>query len=165
MSAPVEPAVVVGAPAPSAPSPSVRVTNIPTIKNAPLPAEGNGSFSNLHLGILLVVVPWIVKRWTPLLNRGGFYTYWFVFMLLGVPVTVGYWTVMSHYGPRKNEKVTLPGKPASAYYTIKDGELAHQYGHGNDKIPMQVFHDAYFDGKIDFKGAASFTSVSFVWLM
>jgi sphingolipid C9-methyltransferase len=132
--------------------PGVRLTSVPTVKNAPLPAEGNGSFNNVHYAILLLFVPYVVKRLLPLVNRGGFYTYWFLFALLIIPVTVAYWTVMSHYGPRKNTKVTLPGKPASDYYTIKDVDLKHQYGYTTDKIPMQIFHDAYFEGKIDIKG-------------
>lgn len=131
----------------------VRTTSTPAIKNAPEAglAEGNGSFSNLHLAILLFVVPWVVKRVLPLVNRGGFYTYWFMFALCGIPVAIGYWTLMSTYGPRKNEKVTLPGKPLEEYIELKDPDLKRLYG-GDNKIPMQVFHDAYFDGKAEFKG-------------
>lgn len=58
---------------------------------------------------------------------------------------------MSLYGPRKNEKVILPGKPVEDYIEIKDLELKQHYG-GSNKIPVQIFHDAYFDGKVDFKG-------------
>ncbi|KAF8502975.1 hypothetical protein JB92DRAFT_823801 [Gautieria morchelliformis] len=83
----------------------------------------------------------------PLVNRGGFCTYWFLFALCGVPVTIGYWTLMSTYGPRKNEKVALPGKPLEEYIEIKDPQLRQHYG-GEKKIPMQVLHDAYFDGKL-----------------
>ena len=57
------------------------------------------------------------------------------------------------YGSRKNEKVKLPGKDIEEYITIKDPELAQLY-HGKNKIPIQVFHDAYFDGKIDIKGTS-----------
>jgi hypothetical protein len=130
----------------------VRLTNVPTIKNAPLPAEGNGSFSNYVLAGAVLSIPWVIKRILPIVNRGGFYTYWFLVLLLGVPVTVAYWTITSHYGQRKNDKVELPGKPACEYYTIKDADLKHQWGFTNDKIPMQIFHDAYFDGKIDING-------------
>ncbi|KAF8305110.1 cyclopropane fatty acid synthase domain-containing protein [Clavulina sp. PMI_390] len=130
----------------------VRLTDVPTIKNAPLPAEGNGSFSNPILAALVLVVPWLVKRLIPFVNRGGWLTYWFFVAVLGVPVTVGYWTVMSHYGPRVNEKVVLPNKPASEYYEIKDSDLKHQWGFSKEKMPMQIWYDAYFDGKIDIKG-------------
>ena len=133
----------------------VRITSVPTIHNAPLPAEGNGSFSNYQLAALVLGVPWLVKRVLPLVNRGGFCTYWFLVLLLGVPITVAYWTAMSHYGPRKNEKVKLPGRPASYYYEIKDPDLKHQWGFTDNKIPMQIFHDAYIEGKIEIKGKSS----------
>ena len=137
----------------------VRTTSSPAIKNAPEAglAEGSGSFSNLHLSLLLLGVPWIVKRMLPLVNRGGFWTYCLVCVACGVPVAVAYWTLMSTYGARKNEKVVLPGKGLGAYVELKDAELRRQYGDG-EKIPMQVFHDAYFEGKAEFKG----TSVYFL---
>ena len=136
----------------SAPAPqSVRTTSYPTIKNAVLPAEGNGSFSNLTLAALIFGVPLFVKKTFPLFNWGGMYMYFFLLAVLGVPVTLAYWTLMSMYGPRKNEKCTLPGKAIETYLTIRDPDLRKMYA-GSQKIPMQVFHDAYFDKKIDFKG-------------
>jgi len=45
----------------------------------------------------------------------------------------------------------LPGKNIEEYITIKDPELKKLYK-GKEKIPMQLFHDAYFEGKIDFNG-------------
>ncbi|KDQ55431.1 hypothetical protein JAAARDRAFT_37444 [Jaapia argillacea MUCL 33604] len=132
---------------------SPRPTDTPAIANAPVVglAEGNGSFSNLHLAALVIGVPWIVKRILPLVNRGGLKTYLFLVIVLGVPITVAYWTAMSMYGRRKNEKVVLPGKNIEEYITIKDVELKALF-HGKEKIPMQVFHDAYFDGKAEFNG-------------
>lgn len=132
---------------------SVKVTKTPAIKNAPLIglAEGNGSFSNYHLAGLVIVVPWLVKRILPLFNRGGFKTYLFLVVILGLPITMAYWTLMSTYGPRKNTKVQLPGRNIEEYFTIKDEDLKAKY-HGKEKIPMQEFHDAYFDDKIDFNG-------------
>ncbi|TFY58197.1 hypothetical protein EVJ58_g6568 [Rhodofomes roseus] len=58
---------------------------------------------------------------------------------------------MCMQGPRKNSKVALPGKDIEEYITIKDVELNDKF-HGKEKIPMHVFHDAYFDGKIEFNG-------------
>jgi len=126
---------------------------VPNFKNAPLIglAEGNGSFSNYVLASLVLGLPWLLKRVLPFVNRGGFKTYLFLTALLGVPTTLAYWTLMSMFGPRKNEKVVLPGKDIEEYITIKDPELKARY-HGKEKIPMQTFHDAYFDGKIDFNG-------------
>ncbi|KAF8994007.1 sphingolipid C9-methyltransferase [Cyathus striatus] len=130
-----------------------RVTNYPAIKNAPVVglAEGNGSFSNIHLAALVVVVPYILKSFLPIIKYGGFKTYLFLLVVTGVPTTVGYWTVMSIYGPRKNDKVVLPGKNIEEYITIHDPELKQLYK-GTEKINMQVFHDAFFEGKVDFNG-------------
>ena len=136
---------------------TVRVTDTPAIKNAPLVglAEGNGYFSNAHLAVLVLGVPFVVKRILPIVNRGGFKTYVFLVIVLGVPIVVAYWTVASMYGKRKNQKVILPGKDIEEYITIKDDELKALY-HGKEKIPMQIFHDAYFEGKIDFNGTLCF---------
>jgi sphingolipid C9-methyltransferase len=138
-------------------SSSVRVTNYPAIKNAPLVglAEGNGSFNNIHLAALLVVVPYILKSFLPIIKYGGFKTYLFLFILTGLPTTMAYWVLSSMYGGRKNDKVVLPGKNIEEYITIKDVELKKLYK-GREKIPMQLFHDAYFEGKIDFKGMSLF---------
>lgn len=134
-------------------STSVKPTNYPAIKNAPLAglAEGNSYFSNYHLAAAVLVVPYVLKMFLPLFNRGGFKTYLFLLLLSGVPTTVAYWTLASMYGARKNEKVLLPGKDIEEYITIKDPELAKQYS-GKNKIPMQVFYDAFFEGRIDIKG-------------
>lgn len=142
---------------PAMSSPSVRVTNYPAIKNAPLVglAEGNGSFNNLHLAGLLIVVPYILKSFLPIIKYGGFKTYLFMFILTAAPTAVGYWTFNSIYGFRKNDKVVLPGNDIEQYITIKDPELKKLYK-GKEKIPMQLFHDAYFEGKIDFKGVCVF---------
>ena len=134
-----------------------RLTNVPNFKNSPPIglAEGNGSFSNYVLASLVLGLPWLLKRVLPFINRGGFKTYLFLTALLGVPITIAYWTLMSMFGPRKNEKVALPGKDIEEYINIKDPELRARY-HGKEKIPMQTFHDAYFDGKIDFNGISLF---------
>jgi cyclopropane fatty-acyl-phospholipid synthase-like methyltransferase len=131
----------------------VRVTNYPAIKNAPLVglAEGNGSFNNYHLAALVVGVPYVVKSFIPIVKYGGFKTYLFMLLLCGAPTAIAYWTLNSRYGSRRNEKVVLPGKDIEEYITINDPELKMLYK-GKEKIPMQVFHDAYFDGKIDFNG-------------
>lgn len=46
----------------------------------------------------------------------------------------------------------MPGKSLDAYVTINDPELKKKYEGTGKKIPMQEFHDAYFEGKFDFKG-------------
>lgn len=132
---------------------TVRTTNYPAIKNAPFPAEGNGTYSNLALAGALVVVPYFLKKWLPLFNRGGFFTYLFVFALTGLPVFIGSFYVMSRVGARRNEKLVFPGKPVETYLTFKDPVLREKYGKANKKIPIQEAYDAYFDGKLTFNGA------------
>ncbi|KAH7915872.1 cyclopropane fatty acid synthase domain-containing protein [Hygrophoropsis aurantiaca] len=130
---------------------TVQISNSPAIKNAPLIglAEGNGFFSNSQLIGLILGIPYLVNL--PFLNHGGFKIYLIPVIVLGLPITVGYWAIMSRYGPRKNKKVLFPGKDIEGYITIKDPHLKSQF-HGKQKIPMQVFHDAYFEGKVEFNG-------------
>ncbi|THG93838.1 hypothetical protein EW026_g7508 [Hermanssonia centrifuga] len=64
---------------------------------------------------------------------------------------MGYWTVMSMYGKRKNEKIQLSCRNLEEYIIIHDPELKAKY-HGKEKVPKQVFHDAHFEGTIDFNG-------------
>jgi hypothetical protein len=135
-------------------SSTVRPTNYPAIKNAPIVglAEGNGTFSNYVLAALVIGVPYVVKSFIPIVSRGGFKTYLFVLIITGIPTTVGYWILMSIYGGRKNEKVILPGKDITDYLEFKDPEMKSKYV-GKEKINMQEFYDAYFEGKVDVKGA------------
>lgn len=135
----------------------VKPTTTPAIANAPLVglAEGNGQFSNYQLALVVLGVPWLLKRALPLVNRGGFWTYLFVLVLTGLPSTIGYWWVMSRIGRRVNDKVALPGRPITDYIDFKDSELRDKYASKPGlKIPMQVAHDAFFDGKIDLKGTS-----------
>jgi len=83
----------------------------PAIANALLPAEGNGTFSNLHLALLVIFFPAFLLRLIPFVKASWFpwWAYWTLALITGIPVTVAYWTIMSMYGPRKNDKVTLPG--------------------------------------------------------
>lgn len=123
-------------------------TSYPAIANAPLPAEGSGSFSNYHLAALNLAVPFLIQRFLPFST--GFYTYVFLLIVGFVPVTISYWVVTSRFGPRVNEKVPFPGKPLDHYIELKSDALQREYA--GKKIPMQILHDAYFDGKADFKG-------------
>ena len=139
--------------APMAPGGKVRLTNYPAIKNAVLPVEGNGSFSNVHLALLIFFGPAVLLRLIPFVKPQwfGWPSYLFLVALLGVPFAIAYWTVMSRFGPRINEKVTLPNRPIEYYLDIKDPALKKKY-HGHNKIPMEIFYEAYFDRKIDIKG-------------
>lgn len=134
----------------------VRTTNSPAIKNAPFPAEGNGSFSNLMMGMAVVVVPYVLKRWLPFVKRGGFLTYLILLVVTANPTIIVYWAIMSRIGQRKNEKLNFPGKPVETYITFLDPVLKEKYGgRANRKIPIQEAHDAYFDGRLKFNGAST----------
>ena len=141
--------------------PPVKISKTPTIKNPPLVgvAEGNGDFNNLHLAAIVLGVPWVLKRILPVVSYGGFKTYIFLVVVLGVPLIVGYWTAMSIYGKRKNEKVAIPAVNIEEFITTDDPELKAKY-HDKEKIPMQVFYDAYFDGKYEFNGGFPFVNVA-----
>lgn len=137
-------------------------TTTPAIKNGPLIslAEGNGTFYNWQLAVLVLGVPYFVKRAIPLVCRGGFWTYIMVLLICGGPVTFAYWNTMSKIGGRVNDKVQFPGKDIEEYLDIKDAHLKKLY-HGHKKIPIQVFYDAYFEGKIEVKGTAPHLCLEF----
>ncbi|KAG9123184.1 hypothetical protein FRC07_000128 [Ceratobasidium sp. 392] len=60
-----------------------------------------------------------------------------------------YWMAMGIYGLRKNEMIAPSGRPSPDYFEIKDEALKVEWA--GKKIPMQVFHDAYFGGKTNVK--------------
>ncbi|VEU24337.1 DEKNAAC105555 [Brettanomyces naardenensis] len=128
-----------------------RTTDYPAIKNAPLPADGAGSksFSNKALIAILVIVPWYVTRKLGL----GLKSFVFFFILFGFPILMAFWTVLSTYSPRLNERVKFPNRGVEFYLDFHDPVLAAKY-HGSHKIPMETFHEAYFAGKVSFKGDA-----------
>ena len=116
-----------------------------------LPFDGNGSFSNYHMGAAVVAVPYLLWKILPIPYFSFTTVYTFLLLLTGLPTIVGYWTLMSHIGGNRRSHVILPGKDIEEYMTILDPELKAKY-HGKIKIPMQVFHDAYFEDKIEVKG-------------
>lgn len=141
-------------PAPVLDACGINTTASPTINNAPLPADGPGSkhFSNKALIGFLVLIPLFVTRKLGL----GFKTWLFFALLFAVPILMAYWSVVSSFSPRINEKVKLPGKPVGHYLEFHDEELKAKYVTSNNgqgtKIPMETFHELYFDGKVSFKG-------------
>lgn len=123
----------------------------PTIKNAPLPAEGSGtdSFSNLLLFSILGGVP-LYLSWKV---GGGLKTTLFFALFTTLPLLAAFWIGFSVLSPRKNEKARLPGRPVEHYLTFKKPEDKAKY-YGRNKIPMETFHEMYFDGDVDFNGDA-----------
>jgi sphingolipid C9-methyltransferase len=123
----------------------------PTIKNAPLPADGSGaeSFNNILLIALLIVLP----AYFTYKVGGGLFTWIFFFAILLLPVLIAFWTLASRFSPRINEKARLPGKPVEHYIEFRSEADAARY-RGKNKVPMETFHEKYFNSEVDFKGDA-----------
>jgi hypothetical protein len=121
----------------------------PSIKNAPLPADGPGSdsFNNVALISILLGVPYYMK-WKV---GGGFKTFIFFAIIVDLPLLAAWWLVISSISPRRNEKAKLPGRPVEFYLDFKKDADRAKY-RGSNKIPMETFHEMYFDGDVDFKG-------------
>ncbi|ODV74328.1 S-adenosyl-L-methionine-dependent methyltransferase [Cyberlindnera jadinii NRRL Y-1542] len=129
----------------------LRTTDYPAIKNAPLPADGPGSkhFSNLLVLALIAGIPWFIKSKL----GGGFKTWVFFVLLTFLPILMVYWTLASTYSPRLNERVRFPNKGVEHYLEFHTEELKQKYS-GQNKIPMETFHELYFANKVSFKGDA-----------
>lgn len=84
---------------------------------------------------------------------GGLKTTLFFALFTSIPILVTFWSLASIFTPRKNEKVKLPGRPVEHYLTFKKEDDKAKYS-GRNKIPMQTFHDMYFDGDVEFNGDA-----------
>lgn len=120
-----------------------------SIKNAPLPADGPGSdsFNNKIFLSVLLGVPYYLK-WK---IGGGLKTWLFFALLIDLPLLAAWWLVVSSISPRRNDKVKLPGRPVEFYLDFKRDADRAKY-RGSNKIPMETFHEMYFDGDVDFKG-------------
>ena len=64
---------------------------------------------------------------------------------------MAFWTLNSSLSPRVNEKAKFPSKPVNNYLTFHREEDRDKY-HGRNKIPMETFHEMYFNGDVDVKG-------------
>ncbi len=84
---------------------------------------------------------------------GGTKTTIFLALLTTLPLLGGFWITASSISPRKNEKARFPGRPVEHYLTFKKPEDKAKYN-GRNKIPMETFHEKYFDGEVDFNGDA-----------
>ena len=66
---------------------------------------------------------------------------------------MSFWSVASTISPRKNQKARYPGRPVEHYLHFRNEKDRIKY-HGKNKIPLETFHEMYFDGLVDFKGDA-----------
>ncbi|KAI4161828.1 MAG: hypothetical protein LQ342_004519 [Letrouitia transgressa] len=138
-------------PVPPAEDYGVRTTAYPAIKNGPLPADaaGSESFSNVLLISLGTVVPWLLARRV----GGGLFTSIFFAVFTSIPIIITFWTIASRISPRKNEKARYPGRGVEHYLEFHDERDRGKY-YGKSKIPIETFHEMYFNGNADFKGDA-----------
>ncbi|CAG8754354.1 39482_t:CDS:2 [Gigaspora margarita] len=129
----------------------VKITKWASVANAPFPAEGAGNqtFSMYQLVAAVIGVPLFLAFYF----RLGFWT-WLIFLFfpLGVSIYLLYVYTSSKYASPYNNKVKLPGRNIEEYITMKDASLAGYVG--RNKIPMEIFFENYFDGKIDLCGDA-----------
>ncbi|PSS22786.1 hypothetical protein M430DRAFT_135057 [Amorphotheca resinae ATCC 22711] len=127
----------------------VKTTSYPAIKNAPLPADAAGAegFSNTLLFSLLFLVPFYLA-WKV---GGGLKTTIFFALFTSIPILLAFWTLASTFTPRKNEKARYPGRPVEHYLTFKNEADRIRYS-GKNKIPLETFHNMYFNGDVDFNG-------------
>ncbi|EGF99453.1 uncharacterized protein MELLADRAFT_53990 [Melampsora larici-populina 98AG31] len=134
------------------------LTQYKAIKNAVIPFEAHGRFSNLELFLAFILGPYLIGKYLiPFITPTLFsYLHFFLIVFIGPPIIIGYWTLNSIFGQTKDHVSVLPNKALDEYFVIKDVGLSQRFGTGKDaqkkKIPMQVWHDAYFDGKIELKG-------------
>ncbi|KAM0690555.1 hypothetical protein Q7P36_009322 [Cladosporium allicinum] len=127
----------------------VRTTAYPAIKNAPLPADAAGaqSFNNVILFSLLAGVP----AWCAWQLNGGFWTWFILALIFAIPILMSFWTIASSMSPRVNEKARYPGAPVEHYLTFKNKSDQLKY-RGKNRIPMETFHEMYFNGDVEFNG-------------
>lgn len=126
-----------------------KPTTWAAIKNATYPAQGAGNqtFDNRIFFAVLIGVPLYLTYTLGL-------PLWFGVILgviLALPILACTLYITSRFAPRYRNRVPLPGKPIESYITIHDPELKAKY-YGRNKIPMETFFEAYFEGKIDFNG-------------
>ena len=80
-------------------------------------------------------------------------TWIFFAIFTTIPVLATFWYLASSISPRKNEKARYPGRPVEHYLRFHNEADRAKY-HGKSKIPMETFHEKYFEGVVDFKGDA-----------
>jgi hypothetical protein len=128
-------------------APKLSYKNV-QIAPAPYKVEGVGSetFSTLRMWITVAVVP-VLATFTL-----GFDWYWYfpLLALLGFPTFAAFQIFSSMTNAPIRPQKGLPGKSIENYITIKNTRKLNYSG--SQKIPIETFFEAYFDGDIDLKG-------------
>lgn len=75
-----------------------------------------------------------------------FWVYPVLTFVLALPIFAAYFVYGSKYAMPYNNRVQTPGKKVEDYITIIDPALQQYKGH--NRIPMETFFEAYFDGKV-----------------
>ncbi|KAJ3416616.1 hypothetical protein HDV05_000898 [Chytridiales sp. JEL 0842] len=126
------------------------------VKTATQNVEGAGSetFSNRNLLASLIGVPLVI---TFLL---GISLFWFpfIFVITALPTFAGYNVIACQVAQPIRPQRGLAGKNLEEYMTIKDSALKAKYN-GKNKIPIETWFEAYFDGAIDLKDGADMLDV------
>ncbi|RKP13799.1 S-adenosyl-L-methionine-dependent methyltransferase, partial [Piptocephalis cylindrospora] len=126
---------------------SAPVQNYAGVAKALYPAEGSGNqtFNNYFLAAICLIPQAYLVFWT---FGMGLYTYLFV-TLLWAPTAFGLVIFTTSYlAVPHNSPVKMPGNPVQSYLNILDPAMRDTYC-GSNRIPMETFFEAYFDGKID----------------
>lgn len=116
------------------------------IPSFPVDGVGFKDFNNYYLIATIVLLPLLVTLALPI----SLMFYPILLAVLAFPSFALFnivWCLTVK--PKTTQK--LPGLPIEDYMTILDPELAQIYN-GMQKIPMETFCEAYFEGKIDVKG-------------
>ena len=137
-------------------------------KAVPIPpcaVDGNGSFSNLVLALLVGIMPALVMLLAPSSHvPNAILSYLLLLPPVGAASAIAYWSVMSRIGGwyRPEDNKRLLDRGIDHYIEFSDLALKRAWSGKNKKMPMQLLHDAYFDAKLDFKGLRAST-LARVW--
>lgn len=105
-------------------------------------------FSNYVLAALVLIAPYLTSRFVPYFSFTKVYV--LLFVIEGLPVTIGYWLLSSYLADKNNNTAR---RPIAEFMTFDDPALHAKFGlTTSPRIPLTTFHDSYFAGKITLKG-------------
>ncbi|PVU94891.1 hypothetical protein BB561_002185 [Smittium simulii] len=114
---------------------------------SPIECAGASQYSTRNLIIACVSIPYLFKYLLNLSWVSYFITALLTFLpIAGLSLVLGSWT--SSYPT--DQQFSATNQPLSDFIEILDDELKSKYA-GTSKIPMELFFESYFDGKINLK--------------